>query len=124
MENRNNDGRRWTPDQAEGSIIAAIILARKPTRLSDPRYDVVIDMGVLLNGSDRVLFETDRIEITRAESQVYVLYTVKHDDGLVFDVMFTADGIVWGEFIDGYWRAVMSTFVKQLRRKRLLTGVA
>lgn len=123
MENKNNGGKRWTPDNKEGSIIAAIMDARRPLRVSDVRFDIIIDVGVLLQGADRVVFETDRVEITRVQGPVYTLYSVKVDDGLVFDVMFTADGIVWGEYIDGFWRAVLAQFYKQQRRK-LLTGVA
>ena len=124
MDNQNSGGKRWSPNTDEGSIIRAITDARKQPRVSDPRLDIIIDIGYLLNGSDRVVFEQDRIELTRTESQVYTLYAVRHDDGLVFDVMFTADGIVWGEHIDGYWRALVSGMVKQQRRKRLLSGVA
>jgi hypothetical protein len=123
VENKNNGGKRWNPDNREGSIINAIIEARKPMKVSDPKIDIMIDIGVLLQGLERVYFEADRIELTRATSPVYTLYSVKVDDGLVFDVMFTADGIVWGEYLDGYWRAVLSQFIKQQRRK-LLAGAA
>jgi hypothetical protein len=123
MENKNNGGKRWSPNEKPGNIIDSIIEARKPMRVSDPRYDIIIDIGLLLQGQERVVFETDHIELTRSEAPVYILYSVKVDDGLVFDVMFTADGMVFGEYIDGFWRAVLSQFVKQQRRK-LLAGVA
>lgn len=122
MEDKNSGGKRFNPSK-DGTIIDAIIEARKPIRVSDARVDIMIDVGMLLLGADRAVFETDKIELTRAHGPAYTLYSVKVDDGLVFDVMYTADGIVWGEYIDGYWRAVLAQFFKQHRRK-LLIGVA
>ncbi len=109
----------WAADPSAGDLVERFRAGGKVAKYSDPRIDILIDIGLILGQEhNQIYYEIDKMEITRAISQDYTQYTVHIDDGLVFDVLYGEGGLELGEYIPGVWSFRIETLAKGMRRGR------
>jgi hypothetical protein len=108
----------WTADPEAGKIIERYRGSGRPLIQSDPRVDVLIDVGILLGPSiPEVYYEQDKILISRAVSEFYTQYTIHVDDGLVFCAVYT-ETLEFSEFLFGPWVHRLAVLAKSIHRGR------
>lgn len=114
----------WAADPDAGKLIEQYRSAGRTVPVSDPRIDVLIDLGILLGTHHSELYyEQEKMLISRAVSQDYTQYTVHVDDGLVFSVLYADDDMELGEYLIGAWVHRLAALSKGLRRgRKSLTG--
>lgn len=108
----------WLADPEAGELVARYRGAGKPIKKSDPRIDILIDIGILLGTEhDELYYEVEKMLVSRAISEEYTQYTIHIDDGLVFSALYT-EALELGEFLSGPWVHRLSALAKGLRRGR------
>jgi hypothetical protein len=108
----------WAADPEAGKLIERYRGSGKPMPKSDPRVDVLIDIGILLGSEhDEMYYEQEKMLVARAVSAEYTQYTIHVDDGLVFSALYTED-LELGEYLNGPWVHRLAALAKGLRRGR------
>jgi hypothetical protein len=110
----------WESDPEAGELVQRYRAGGRPMVESDPRTDVLIDMGVIL-GEERneVYYDTEKMQLIRSVSTEYIQYSIYVDDGLVFEVLYTDErGMELGEYLVGPWVYRLAALSRGLRRAR------
>jgi hypothetical protein len=102
-------------DSSAGNLVRHLLKRTTKSKV-DPRKDLLIDIGLLLN--EDIPFVVDGVILDKLESNdpVFTLFTVHVQGEVVFDAIVSATGIEIGTYDPGPWVVSLCGAARMARR--------